>query len=83
MSKMSELSTMIDSLIECGQKLIDVGNGLKEFYSEPAPKSKALVESEKLNEGNKAFWVCFEEVRKILAEKSSVEDGKYKAEVPG
>lgn len=76
MSKMSELSTMIDSLIECGQKLIDVGNGLKEFYSETATKETKPVEQPSAVEK-----ISFEDVRKILASKSSEDDGKYKSQI--
>ena len=39
MSKMSELSAMIDNLISCGETLAETGRALKEFYSgtEEAP----------------------------------------------
>ena len=33
MSKMSELSAMIDNLISCGETLAETGRALKEFYS--------------------------------------------------
>ena len=33
MSKMSELSVMIDNLISCGETLAETGRALKEFYS--------------------------------------------------
>ena len=44
MSKMSELSAMIDNLISCGETLAETGRALKEFYSgteEAAPAKKA------------------------------------------
>ena len=48
MSKMSELSMLLDDLIDCGRKLTETAQALKDFYSspdkeptaKPAPKSK-------------------------------------------
>lgn len=45
MSKMSELSMMLDDLIACGTKLAKTARALKEFYSsdeqeQPAPDKK-------------------------------------------
>ena len=45
MSKMSELSMMLDELIACGTKLAETAMALKEFYSsdvqeQPAPDKK-------------------------------------------
>ena len=45
MSKMSELSMMLDELIACGTKLAETAMALKEFYSsdvqeQPAPDNK-------------------------------------------
>lgn len=45
MSKMSELSMMLDDLIACGTKLAETAGALKEFYSsdeqeQPAPDKK-------------------------------------------
>ena len=48
MSKMSELSAMIDNLISCGETLAETGRALKEFYSgtDEAP-AKAEKKSKK------------------------------------
>lgn len=81
MSKMSELSTMIESLIECGQTLINVGKGLKAFYSETTSEEKEVVKAATPAEEPKAVNMSFEDVRKVLAAKSSESDGKFKAEV--
>ena len=45
MSKMSELSMMLDDLIACGTKLAETARALKDFYSsdeqeQPAPDKK-------------------------------------------
>lgn len=84
MSKMNELSALLDSLIECGQKLIEVGNGLKEYYTD-APKTVSTPEKHDeatmAEASEHAKTISFEEVRKVLAGKSSEEDGKYKAQV--
>ena len=47
MSKMSELSMMLDELIACGTKLAETAMALKEFYSsdvqeQPAPRQKDI-----------------------------------------
>ncbi len=80
MSKMSNLAAVIDELIETGQKLIDVGNGLKEYFSNTEAVSTQDVTPEAPKEEPEAT-ISFEDVRKILSAKSSAEDGKYKAEV--
>lgn len=41
MSRMSELSMMLDELITCGTKLADTARALKEFYSSDAPEQPA------------------------------------------
>ncbi len=84
MSKMSELSALLDSLIECGQKLVDVGNGLKEYYSDTPKTISTPVKHDEApvaEATEPAKTITFEEVRKVLAGKSSEEDGKYKAQV--
>ena len=84
MSKMSNLSAAIDELIETGQKLIDVGNGLKEYFSNTNDTVSTPETQEPAQEASKEepeATISFEDVRKILSAKSSAEDGKYKAEV--
>lgn len=45
MSKMNELSQVIDELIACGENLISTANNLKEFFSSTAEEeSKAPIE---------------------------------------
>lgn len=41
MSRMSELSLILDELIACGTKLADTARALKEFYSSDAPEQPA------------------------------------------
>lgn len=53
MSKMSELSMLLDDLIQCGEKLTETGKALKAFYSstdEPAatPEKTGKKQSAKL-----------------------------------
>ena len=36
MSKMKELSMVLDELVNCGQGLIDAANALRKFYNSPA-----------------------------------------------
>ena len=85
MSKMSELSAMIDNLISCGETLAETGQALKEFYSgtdeapvKPAKKPKKEESSPK-DEPAKEY--SKEEVRGILAKKANEADGKFKADV--
>lgn len=88
MSKMSELSLLLDDLIECGRKLTETAQGLKDFYSsldeqpaeKPAPKPKKKApEPAKEEESEKTYTK--EEVRAILSAKANEEDGRFKAEV--
>ena len=36
MSKMSELSQILDDLISCGEQLLQTANAIKECFTEPA-----------------------------------------------
>lgn len=80
MSKMSELSAMIDNLISCGETLAETGRALKEFYSgtDEAP-AKAEKKSKKEEPVPKQY--SKEEVRGILAKKANEADGRFKADV--
>ena len=53
MSKMSNLSLVLDELIGCGEALIRTATALKESLGESEPQEKAIV-PEKKNEGKKA-----------------------------
>ena len=86
MSKMSELSAMIDNLISCGETLAKTGRALKEFYSgtdeEPAkPEKKAKKADPVPKEEPAAKQYSKEDVRGILAKKANEADGKFKANV--
>ena len=88
MSKMSELSMLLDDLIDCGRKLTETAQALKDFYSspdkeptaKPAPKSKKK-EPEPIKEEDPAKTYTKEDVRAILSAKANEEDGRFKADV--
>lgn len=87
MSKMSELSMLFDDLIDCGRKLTETAQRLKDFYSspdekpaeKPTPKPKKNPELAKEEEPEKTY--SKEEVRAVLSAKANEEDGRFKAEV--
>ena len=94
MSKMSELSMMLDDLIACGTKLAETARALKEFYSsdeqeQPAPDKKTSgKKTSKKQEApaqapqpEPAKEYSKEDVRKILAAKANEAEGIYKAQV--
>lgn len=64
MSKMSELSAVLDTLIECGNKLTETAEKLRSLYSAEEPP-KEEIQTEKSQKE-----VSLEEVRAVLAEKS-------------
>ncbi len=87
MSKMSELSAMIDSLIKCGETLAETGRALKEFYTESTeetpvkPEKKAKKQESSTSEATAEKPYSKEEVRGILAKKANEADGRFKADV--
>lgn len=87
MSKMSELSAMIDHLISCGETLAETGRALKEFYSEteeaaPAkPEKKTKKQDPAPAEAPAEKQYSKEEVRGILAKKANEAEGRFKADV--
>ena len=91
MSKMSELSAMIDNLISCGETLAETGRALKEFYSgteEAAPakpekktKKQDLAPAEAIDIRIAEKQYSKEEVRGILAKKANEAEGRFKADV--
>lgn len=88
MSKMSELSAMIDNLISCGETLVETGRALKEFYSgteEAAPakpeKKTKKQEPAPSKEAPAEKQYSKEEVRGILAKKANEAEGRFKADV--
>lgn len=88
MSKMSELSMLLDDLTECGRKLTETAQALKDFCSspdeepaaKPAPKSKKKA-PEPVKEEEPAKTYTKEDVRAILSAKANEEDGRFKADV--
>ena len=91
MSKMSELSAMIDNLISCGETLAETGRALKEFYSgteEVAPAKSGSKSENKTKKQDPApaeapaeKQYSKEEVRGILAKKANEAEGRFKADV--
>ena len=91
MSKMNELSQMIDKLIACGETLVETGQTLKAFYSsdeeadtaKPAPKTRAKKEAAPKEEAPAPETKKYskEDVRGILAAKANEAGGRYKASV--
>lgn len=63
MSKMSELSAVLDALIECGKTLTKTAEQFRSLYSAGKPLQKP-------EEPAPAKNVSLEEVRAVLAEKS-------------
>ena len=79
MGKMSELSMLLDDLIDCGRKLTETAQALKDFYSSPdeAPAAKPAAKSKKktpepVKEEEPEKTYTKEEVRAILSAKADV-----------
>lgn len=96
MSKTSELSAIIDEMIECGNGLVKAATALKDFYSsteETKVESKAMNENQPLQTKNTAKEAIStppaedvktyskEDVRALLAQKANESDGKFKTVV--
>lgn len=95
MSKMSELSMLLDDLIECGNKLTKTAQALKDFYSDteetiptetPKAKTKATKKEAPAPEPEaiaKPATPTYkkEDVRAILSKKANEAGGQYKADV--
>lgn len=64
MSKMSELSAVLDTLIECGNKLTETAEKLRTLYSAEEPPKEEIQTAKQQKE------VSLEEVRAVLAGKS-------------
>ena len=84
MSKMNELSMLLDNLIECGETLTETARALKAFYSsdnEPsAAPAKPLPPTEE-PESKPEKTYSKEEIRAMLAAKANEADGIYKVDV--
>lgn len=96
MSKMSELSAILDEMIECGNGLVKSATALKYFYSsteETKSKPKTMNENQLLQTKDTAKEVAStpptedvktyskEDVRTMLAQKANESDGKSKTVV--
>lgn len=92
MSKMSDLSALLDNLISYGEALAETGRALKDFYSntdEPAPAAKSrakekkapATETEPETQKEEALHYSKEDVRGILAAKASEAGGRFRTEV--
>ena len=92
MSKMSELSMLLDNLIDCGEKLTATARALKAFYSSDdeasAPPAKSHPPAEeptapeaKQAESKPVKTYSKEEIRAMLAAKANEADGIHKAVV--
>ena len=85
MSKMSELSQVLDDLISCGEKMIQTANAIKECFTaddapaaEPEKKAKPVKKEAKAPE---AKIYSKEDVRALLASKANEAGGQFKAQV--
>ena len=92
MSKMSELSMMLDDLIACGTKLAETARALKDFYSsdeeeQPAPDKKTSGKKASKKQESPAQTpdpapeYSKEDGRGILAAKANEAEGIYTAQV--
>lgn len=82
MSKMSELSQVLDDLISCEEKMIQTANAIKECFSEEAPAAepeKKAKTSKKEKAPEKTY--SKEDVRALLAAKANEAGGQFKAQV--
>lgn len=82
MSKMSELSHVLDDLISCGEKMIQTANAIKECFSEEAPAAEP-EKKEKAPKKEKSPEKTYskEDVRALLAAKANEAGGQFKAQV--
>lgn len=82
MSKMSELSQVLDDLISCGEKMIQTTNAIKECFSEEAPAAEPEKKA-KAPKKEKAPEKTYskEDVRALLAAKANEAGGQFKAQV--
>lgn len=87
MSKMSELSQVLDDLISCGEKTIQTANAIKEcFQADEAPATapeKKVAPKKKEEAAPKAEIPTYskEDVRALLAAKANEAGGQFKAQV--
>jgi len=80
MSKMSELSQVLDDLISCGEKMIQTANAIKEIFSADVPATEPVKE-DKPEKAPATPAYSKEEVRALLARKANESGGQFKAQV--
>lgn len=80
MSKMSELSQVLNDLISCGERLIQTANAIKECFTETAESTEGLKKEAKAPEPEARSY-SKEEVRALLAAKTKEAGGQFKAQV--
>lgn len=80
MSKMSELSQVLDELISCGEKMIQVANAIKECFTADAPATEPATKDKPEKEPTTPTY-SKEDVRALLARKANEAGGQYKAQV--
>lgn len=80
MSKMSELSQVLNDLISCGERLIQTANAIKECFTETAESMEGLKKEAKAPEPEARSY-SKEEVRALLAAKTKEAGGQFKAQV--
>lgn len=83
MSKMGDLSAILDEMVECGNTLIRTATALKDFYSstEDTKKEPETVKEETNAPVSETKTYSKEDVRALLSQKASEADGKYKVAV--
>ena len=85
MSKMSELSQILDDLISCGEQLIQTANAIKECFTEPAESTEEPKKETPKKEANtpetEVRSYSKEEVRALLAAKAKEAGGQFKTQV--
>lgn len=74
MSKMSELSQILDDLISCGEQLIQTANAIKECFTETAESTEEFKKEAKAPEPEVRSY-SKEEVRALLAAKAKEAGG--------
>ena len=85
---MIDLTTLLDDLISCGNKLTETAKALKDYYSAPAhaeeekPKKSTKKETPKAEPKEDAPKTYTDvEVRAALAKKNKLENKKYSPQV--
>ena len=85
MSKMSELSQVLDELISCGEKLIKLAKAIRECFTPDAAieEPRPVVEAKPAAKAEIPVPPSYskEDIRGMLAAKASEENGRYKSDV--